>query len=73
MLNLLSILVGVIGLLFALIGLIPFLGWLNWAVIPFAIIGVALGALSDGKAGRNLNILVIIVGAVRLFLGGGLL
>lgn len=73
MLNLFSILVGLISLLLAIIGLVPLLGWLNWLVIPIAIVGTALGALSSHKSGRNLNILVIVVGAVRLFLGGGLL
>lgn len=73
MLNLLSILVGILAFPLMLLGLIPLLGWVNWLVIPVAIIGVALGALSDSNSGRNLNILVIIVGGVRLFLGGGLL
>ncbi|MCP4617999.1 MAG: hypothetical protein GY844_16390 [Bradyrhizobium sp.] len=70
MLNLLSILVGIIALPLMLIALIPLLGWLNYMVIPVAVIGIALGALSDSNAGRNLNIVVAIVGIVRLWLGG---
>ena len=73
MLNLISILIGVIALIFALPAFIPFLGWLNWLVIPVAIVGLAIGAMSSHKAGRNLNIIVIVVGAIRLFLGGGIL
>lgn len=73
LLNILSVLVGIVALLFALPALIPFLGWINYLVIPVAIVGVALGVLSGHKTGRNLNILVIVIGVVRLFLGGGLL
>lgn len=70
MLNLLSILVGIIALPLMLIGLIPFLGLLNYMVVPVAVVGIALGALSNSNAGRNLNIVVAIVGIVRLWLGG---
>lgn len=73
MLNLLSLLVGVLTFPVMLIALIPLLGWLNYMVIPLAIIGVALGALSDSKSGRNLNLVVLVVGGVRLWLGGFLL
>lgn len=70
MLNLISILIGVIALPLMLIALIPLLGWLNYMVVPIAVIGIALGALSDSNAGRNLNIVVALVGTVRLWLGG---
>jgi hypothetical protein len=73
MLNLLSILVGIIALPLMLIALIPLLGWLNYMVVPIAVIGIALGALSDSNAGRNLNIVVALVGTVRLWLGGFIL
>jgi len=36
------------------------------------VIGAAVGVLSRGTAGRNLNLLVIVIGVVRLMLGGGL-
>jgi hypothetical protein len=32
-----------------------------------------LGFLSGKDAGRNLNLIVIVVGAFRLFMGGGIL
>ncbi|MDR6851622.1 hypothetical protein J2Y54_001115 [Sphingomonas sp. BE123] len=73
MLNLLSLIIGIVAFPVMLIGLIPLLGWLNWLVVPLAILGLALGALSDSNSGRNLNIVVLIVGGVRLWLGGFIL
>lgn len=73
MFNVVSIIIGIVGLIFAAIAFLPFLGWANWLVIPLAIIGAAVGFMSRGTAGRNLNVFVIIVGVVRLMLGGGIL
>ena len=73
MFNVVSIIIGIVGLIFAAIAFLPFLGWANWLVIPLAIIGAAIGFMSRGTAGRNLNVFVIIVGVVRLMLGGGIL
>ncbi len=73
MLNLVSIVIGVVALIFAVVAFLPLLGWANWLVVPLAIIGAAIGAMSSGTAGRNLNILVIIVGSLRLMLGGGII
>jgi hypothetical protein len=73
MLNLVSIIIGLVSLVFVAIAFVPLLGWANWLVVPLAIMGAAIGALSRGTAGRNLNILVIVVGVLRLILGGGLL
>ncbi len=73
MLNLISLVVGVIAFPLMLIALVPLLGWLNYLVIPIAILGLALGALSDSNTGRNLNILVLLIGIVRLWLGGFIL
>ncbi len=70
MLNLVSILFGLVAFPVMLVGLIPLLGWLNYLVIPVAVVGVALGALSDSNSGRNLNLVVLIIGFVRLWLGG---
>ena len=71
MLNILSILIGLVALLFAIPGLVPLLGWINWLVLPVALLGAGVGALSSSNTGRNLNILVLVVGIVRLMLGGG--
>ncbi len=72
MLNLLSILIGIVTLPAAAIAFIPLLGWMYWLILPLAVIGLGIGALSSGNAGRNLNLVVIIVGVVRLMLGHGI-
>lgn len=72
MLNVASVIIGVFALLLALIAFIPLLGWANWFIIPLAIIGAAVGMAARSKTGRNLNIFVIIVGVLRLMLGGGI-
>jgi uncharacterized membrane protein YjjP (DUF1212 family) len=73
MLNLVSITIGIVALVFVAIAFLPLLGWANWLVVPLAIIGAAIGTMSRGSAGRNLNVLVIVIGVVRLILGGGIL
>jgi len=73
MLNLVSLLIGLVALICAVIAFLPLLGWANWLIIPLAVIGAAVGLASRSNAGRNLNLFVIIVGVVRLMLGGGLL
>lgn len=72
MLNIASIFIGLVALILAIPAFIPFLGWANWVIIPIAVVGLALGAMSSRTSGRNLNIVVIVVGVVRLMLGGGL-
>ena len=73
MLNVVSIIIGLVSLVFVAIAFLPLLGWANWLVVPLAVVGAAIGAMSRGTAGRNLNILVIAIGIVRLILGGGIL
>jgi hypothetical protein len=73
MFNLVSLIIGLVALVLAVIAFIPLLGWANWFIIPLAIIGTVIGMASSGTAGRNLNIFVIVIGALRLMLGGGLL
>ena len=73
MLNILSICVGLIALVFGVVAFLPLLGWAYWAIIPVALVGLALGAMSDRTSGRNLNLVVIIIGVVRLMLGGGII
>lgn len=73
MLNILSIIIGLGALLLLVPAFLPLLGWANWVIIPIAVIGLALGAMSSSNAGRNLNIVVVVIGALRLMLGGGLL
>ncbi|MBN2076476.1 MAG: hypothetical protein JW762_13085 [Dehalococcoidales bacterium] len=69
----------IIGMFF---GFIPFLGWMNWGVIPVAIIGLVLSiiAMATSKKGKGMAIaglvmciIAIIIGAIRLVIGGGIL
>jgi hypothetical protein len=73
MLNLASLIIGFVALVLAVVAFLPLLGWANWLIVPLAIIGAVVGMLSRGTAGRNLNLFVIVIGVVRLILGGGLL
>lgn len=70
--NLISLLIGAVALVLALVAFIPLLGWANWFIIPLAVVGLAIGVNAPSKAGRNLNLVVIAVGALRLTLGGGI-
>jgi hypothetical protein len=72
MLNLLSLIIGTVALLLVIPAFIPLLGWANWLIVPIAVVGLALGMLSSRTSGRNLNLLVIVIGVVRLILGGGI-
>jgi hypothetical protein len=81
--GLISLVWGIFGLLWMLLALIPLLGWANWFVIPFAGIGALIAVIGiattsrehrgRAKAGLLLNLAVMVVGAIRLSLGGGLL
>ena len=73
MLNLASLIIGAVALVFAVVAFLPLLGWANWLIIPLAVIGAAVGMASRSTAGRNLNLFVIVVGVIRLMLGGGIL
>lgn len=70
--NMISLLIGFLALMMVAIAFIPLLGWANWLIIPFAILGLGIGATSDKTAGRNLNMIVIAIGLLRLIMGGGL-
>jgi hypothetical protein len=72
MLNLVSLIIGIVALLFAVVAFLPLVGWANWLIVPLALIGAAVGMASSSNAGRNLNLFVIVVGVLRLMLGGGI-
>jgi len=72
MLNLISIIIGLVALVCAAIAFIPLLGWANWLIVPLAVIGAGIGAASSSTSGRNLNLFVVVVGILRLMLGGGI-
>lgn len=73
MFNIVSLGIGGVALILALIAFIPLLGWANWFIIPLAVIGLVFGLMSRGRSGQTLNLVVIVVGVVRLMLGGGLI
>ena len=81
--GLITLLWGMFAMLWMVIALIPLLGWGNWFLIPFAAVGAIIAAIGiavtrsenrgRAKAGLVLNGIVIIVGIVRLSLGGGVI
>jgi hypothetical protein len=73
MFNLVSLIIGFVALILAVLAFLPFLGWAYWLIIPVAMIGAVVGVLSRGTAGRNLNLFVIVIGVIRLIIGGGIL
>ena len=73
MLNIVSLLIGLVALVCAAVAFIPLLGWANWLIIPLAVVGAGIGAMSSSNMGRNLNLFVIVVGIIRLMLGGGII
>jgi hypothetical protein len=80
--GLISLLWGIVALLWMVLAFIPLLGWGNWFLIPFAAVGAVIAAIgilltSPGNRGRAktgllLNAIVIVVGVLRLVLGGGI-
>ncbi len=81
--RLISLLWGIVALLRMVLAFIPLLGCGNWFLIPFAAVGALIAAIallftSAGNRGRAktglvLNGLVIVVGVLRLTLGGGII
>nr|WP_174274034.1 hypothetical protein [Sphingomonas bacterium] len=70
--NLISILIGLFALVWAFVAFLPLLGWMYWFILPVAVVGLAIGALSSHRGGRNLNLVVLVVGALRLMIGHGI-
>lgn len=73
MFNILSIVIGLVGLVLAIIGMVPLFGWTNWIWMIVPLIGAGVGALSSSTKGRNFNLVVLGVMALRLTLGGGVI
>jgi hypothetical protein len=81
--GLISLLWGIVSICWMVLAFLPLLGWGNWFLIPFAAIGALIAAVgiavtSPGnrgraKAGLILNGIAIVVGVMRLQLGGGIL
>ena len=73
MLNILSFIFGLLSLVIVIPATIPLLGWANWFALPLVVIGVVLGQLSSSNAGRNFCLVVLLIAAIRLTLGGGII
>ncbi|MEQ5788591.1 hypothetical protein J3454_11870 [Erythrobacter sp. NFXS35] len=71
MLNALAFLIGLISLVIVIPAQIPLLGWANWFALPLIVLGIIIGALSSKDGGRNFCLVVLLIAAVRLMLGGG--
>ena len=79
--GLISLLWGIVAMLWMILALIPVVGITNWLLIPFAAVGAIIAAIGilftrtenrgRAKAGLVLNGIVIVVGIIRLSLGGG--
>jgi hypothetical protein len=73
MLNVLAYLIGLISLVIVIPAQIPLLGWANWVALPLIVIGIIVGALSSKDGGRNFCLVVLLIAAVRLMIGGGII
>ena len=81
--GLISLLWVIVALVWMVVALVPLLGWGNWFLIPFAAVGALIAAIGilfthPSKRGRAwtglvLNGIVVVVGIVRLGLGGGII
>ncbi|MFC5570381.1 hypothetical protein ACFPN1_09960 [Lysobacter yangpyeongensis] len=81
--GLISLLWGIVALLWMVLALVPVIGITNWLLIPFAAVGAVIAAIGilftrrehrgRAKAGLILNGIVIVVAAIRLSMGGGLI
>ncbi|GAB4477229.1 MAG: hypothetical protein OHK0018_08070 [Erythrobacter tepidarius] len=71
MLNVLAYVVGLVSLIIVIPAQIPLLGWANWLALPLIVIGVIIGALSSRDGGRNFCLIVLLLAALRLSIGGG--
>ena len=72
MLNVLAYLVALVSLVIVIPAQIPLLGWANWLALPLIVVGIIIGALSSKDGGRNFCLVVLLIAAVRLMLGGGI-
>ena len=71
MFNIIAWAFGLLSLIIVVPSTIPFLGWGNWLALPLIVIGVVFGALSSSDSGRNFCLIVLLIAAVRLAIGGG--
>lgn len=71
MFNLISWVFGLVSLIIVIPATIPLLGWGNWFALPVIVMGVIFGALSSSDSGMKFCLIVLLVSAIRLAIGGG--
>ena len=74
---------GILAMVGMFVAFLPCLGSLNWLNIPFSIVGLAISVVAvvtarDGRSGTAITGLVLcavalVLGVLRLHLGGGIL
>ena len=82
MLRVLSLAWGILSILGMLVAFVPCFGWLNWAVIPFATVGLVIsglayvGATQDRRGSSIIGLITcstaVVFGIMRLMVGGGI-
>ena len=63
---------GIIALLNTLVAFNPLLGYLNWVAIHISVIFLIICAILKADNGKTLCIVSIVLGILRLMLGGGI-
>jgi hypothetical protein len=80
--GLISFILSLVALLLTVIAFIPLLGWLNWIFIPVTILAlmgniifyfVDLGMKKLAMAGIIISIVALLIGLIRLNIGGGII
>ncbi len=65
-------LISILAAFVAAIAFLPLFGWMYWLIIPMAVVGLIFSVLGNSRGSRLLCIVVIVVGLIRLAIGGGL-
>jgi len=68
----LGLILGIFVAIGMMLAFIPLLGWLNWLNIPFAILGLIFSSIGNSQGGKVLCGVAIVLGILRLILGGGI-
>lgn len=78
--NTVALVLGILALIGMIVGFFPCLGWFNWFNIPFAFLGLVVSIVAVAKAkeqrglaiaGLVMCVMAVLIGLVRLILGGG--
>jgi len=75
-----GLLFGIFSIFWMFVAFLPLLGWMNWGLIPFALAGLVISIIGTaiarkskglGAAAIALCCIALVVGIIRLNLGGG--